>query len=83
MAEQEEEQEEAPESVSNKAVAYEQSEHEPSPVYVLGIVVLAAFAGASIRRRMRGGRRSVSVAPATITAMRTQRRVSSYSRRRS
>ncbi len=82
MAEREEEHEEAPESVSNKALAYEQSEHEPSPAYVLGIVVLAAFAGASIRRRMRGGRRSVSVAPATITSMRAQRRLSPRSRRR-
>ncbi len=72
-AEREEEHEEAPESVSNKAVAYRSSEHEPSPAYLLGIVVLAAFAGAGVRRRPRGGRRAAQVAPATLTAMRTER----------
>jgi hypothetical protein len=75
MAEREEEHQEAPESASNQAVAYVPTEHEPSPVFVLGIVTLAAFAGATIRRRMRGGRRTVSVAPATITTMRAQRRL--------
>ncbi len=80
-AEKEEEQEEAPESVSNKAVAYRSSEHEPSPVYLLGLVLLAAFAGASVRRRPRGGRRSVQVAPATVSAMRAQRRMEREQRR--
>lgn len=74
--EREEEQEEATESVGNQAVAYSAPEHEPSPVYALGIIVLAAFAGASMRRRPRRGRREVRVAPATISAMRSQRRVS-------
>jgi hypothetical protein len=72
--EKEEEKEEATESVSNKAVAYRASEHEPSPAYILGIVVLAAFAGATVRRRPRRGRRGVQVAPATISTMRSQRR---------
>jgi hypothetical protein len=74
-AEREEESEAAPESVSNEAVAYRAPEHEPSPVYLLGLVVLAAFAGASIRRRPRRGEREVRIAPATISTMRTQRRM--------
>ena len=75
-AQKEEEQEEAPDTVSNKALAYSAPEHEPSPVYILGIVLLAAFAGASVRRRPRRGRREVRVAPATISSMRAQRRMS-------
>ncbi len=72
-AEKEEEEEEAPESVSNKAVAYQPAEHEPVPLYLLGVVVLAAFAGASIRRRPRG-RREIEVARATVSSARRQRR---------
>ena len=76
MAEHEEEEESATESVSNQALAYRAPEHEPSPAYVLGIVLLAAFAGAStVRRRPRRGRREVRVAPATLTSMRAQRRL--------
>ena len=75
-AEKEEEHEEAPESVSNQAVAYRAHEHEPSPFYLLGIVVLAAFAGASLRGRPGRGRRGAQIAPATISTMRTQRRMS-------
>jgi hypothetical protein len=78
--EKEEEQEEAPESVSNKAVAYHASDHQPSPAYVLGIVVLAALAGASIRRPRRG-RREVRVAPATVSTIASQRRASRAARR--
>jgi hypothetical protein len=74
VAEHEEEPEEAPELVGNKAVAYKAPEQEPSPAFVLGIVLLAAFAGASVRRRGRSGRREVRVAPATLSAMRQQRR---------
>ncbi|HXB65507.1 MAG TPA: hypothetical protein VNV42_11605 [Solirubrobacteraceae bacterium] len=73
-AQKEEEEEEATESVSNQAVAYRAVEHEPSPAYILGVVALAAFAGASTRRRMRGGRRDMPIAPATLSTMRTQRR---------
>lgn len=80
MAEHEEEEEEATESVSNQALAYHTSEHEPSPVYILGVVLLAAFAGASIRGRPRRGRREVRVAPATLSGMRSQRRMSSRGR---
>jgi hypothetical protein len=72
--EREEEEESAPESVSNQALAYRVPEHEPTPAYILGIVVLAAFAGAGVRRRPRRGRRELRVAPATISAMRAQRR---------
>jgi hypothetical protein len=74
--EKEEKEEEATESVGNSAVAYRQSEHEPPPLYLLSFLVLAAFAGASVRRRPRQGRREARVAPATITAMSWQRRVS-------
>jgi hypothetical protein len=73
-AEKEEEQEEATEQVSNQAVAYRSAEHEPTPAYILGIIVLAAFAGASVRRRPRRGRRDARVAPATISAVRAQER---------
>ena len=74
-AEKEEEVEEAPESVSNKALAYHAPDHEPTPAYILGIVLLAAFAGASIGRRPRRGRRELPVALATISTQRSQRRM--------
>ena len=48
-AQKEEEREEATESVSNQALAYRQHEHEPAPAYLLGLILLAAFAGASTR----------------------------------
>jgi hypothetical protein len=83
MAEHEEEEEEATESVSNQALAYRASEHEPSPVYILGVVLLAAFAGAStVRRRPQRGRRGVKVAPATLTASHGQRLMSRDHRHR-
>jgi Photosynthesis system II assembly factor YCF48 len=75
VAEKEEEHEEAPESVSNKAVAYSAPDQEPSSAFVLGIVLLAAFAGAGVRRRGRSGRREIRVAPATLTTARQQRRL--------
>jgi hypothetical protein len=75
-AQKEEEEEEATESVSNQALAYRAPEHEPVPDYLLGIVALAAFAGASARRRPRRSRRELRVAPATISSMRSQRRAS-------
>jgi hypothetical protein len=79
-AQKEEDPEAAPESVSAEAVAYRQSEHEPAPVYLLGIIVLAAFAGASLRGRPRGSR-GVAIAPATISTLRSQRRLSRERRR--
>jgi hypothetical protein len=81
-AEREEEREAAPESVSNEAVAYRASEHEPVPAYLLGIIVLAAFAGASVRRRPRSGRRKIQIAPATISSIRNQRNISAPRKRR-
>jgi hypothetical protein len=72
-AQKEEEEEAAPESVDAAASAYHPSEHETPPVYLLGVVVLAAFAGASLRGR-RGPRRGIRVAPATITTSNAQRR---------
>jgi hypothetical protein len=77
VAEHQEEEEEATESVSNQAAAYHAPEHEPAPAYLLGIVVLAAFAGATAGRgRSRRGHREVRVAPATLNTMRSQRRIS-------
>jgi hypothetical protein len=75
VAEKEEEQEEAPESVSNQAAAYRPNEHELPAAYILGIIVLAAFAGASVCRPRRG-RREVKIAPATLSTSRSQRRMS-------
>jgi hypothetical protein len=82
VAEEEKEEEEAIESVSNSAAAYNPAEHEPLSEYVVGVVILAALAGASIRRRPRRGRRELQVAPATANAMRTQRRLAREARRR-
>jgi hypothetical protein len=79
VAEHEEEEEEATESVSNQAVAYRAQEHEPTPFYLLGIVLLAALAGASISRPRRG-RRELRVASATVTTTRSQERMTRDSR---
>ncbi len=79
--EREEEEESATESVSNQAVAYRETEHEPIAPFILGAMILAAFAGAAGRRRPRG-RREVRVAPATISSMRTQRALARERRRR-
>ncbi len=73
VAEHEEEDEEATESASAQAVAYTSTEHEPSSLYILGAVLLAALAGASVKRRPRRDRRELRVAPATLTTMRRQR----------
>jgi hypothetical protein len=62
VAQREEEQEEATESVRNQAVAYRASDYVPAPAYVIGLIVLAAAAGASARRRPRGGRRGAALA---------------------
>jgi hypothetical protein len=80
--EREEEEEGATESVGNQAVAYRAPEHEPSSGYILGVVLLAAFAGASIRRRPRRGGRGAQIAPATISTLRSQRRMEDRDRRR-
>jgi hypothetical protein len=80
-AEKEEEHEEATEQVSNQAVAYRADEHEPAPAYVLGIVLLAAFAGVSIKRRPRRRRRDVQLAPATISSRQVRERPQSRRRR--
>jgi hypothetical protein len=80
--EREEEEEEATESVGNNAVAYKPAEHEPTPLYILGAIALAAFAGASARRRPGRGRRDVRVAPATLSGSRAQQRIGDARRRR-
>jgi hypothetical protein len=74
-AQREEEEEEATESVSNQAMAYRTYEHEPAPPYLLGLLVLAAFAGASIGRRSRRRGTKLRIAPATVSSTRAQRRM--------
>ena len=74
-AQKEEEEEEATESVSNQAVAYRTHEHEPAPTYLIGLLVLAAFAGASTGRRSRRRGTKLRVAPATVSSTRAQRRM--------
>ncbi len=81
VAEKEEEEESATESASAQAVAYRSTDDEPATPYLLGILLLAGFAGASVRRPRRG-RRGVRVAPATISTMRAQRRMERRSRPR-
>jgi hypothetical protein len=80
VAEREEEEEEATESVSNQAVAYRASDSEPAPEYLLGLIVLAALAGVTLRRRPRRGRRDVHVAAATVSTSRQQRRTARHRR---
>jgi hypothetical protein len=77
----EEEEEEATESARANASAYSAPEQEPSAPYLLGLIVLAAFAGAVGSRRIGGGRRAVRVAPATLSTIRSQRRLSDIARR--
>jgi hypothetical protein len=74
-AEEKREEEEATESASAQATAYNAPEHEPMPAYILGAVLLAAFAGAATFRRPRRGRRELRVAPATLSTIRAQRRM--------
>ncbi len=81
-AQREEDSEQATESASAQAVAYSANEGEPAAPYLTGLILLAAFAGASIGRRARRGRRAPRVAPATISAIRSQRSNSSHIERR-
>jgi hypothetical protein len=76
------EEEEAIESASANASAYEPSEHEPIPEYLLGAVLLAAFAGAATLRRPGRGKRELQVAPATLSTLRAQRRMAKRTQRR-
>ncbi len=82
VAQREEESEEAPESVSNQAVAYAQHEHEPASLYLAGLLVIAAIAATAARSRPRRARREIRVAPATTNAARAQSRWADRPRRR-
>jgi hypothetical protein len=77
----EEDKEEATESARANASAYSVPEQEPVAPYLLGLIVLAAFAGAVGSRRIRGGRRAVRVAPATLSTIRSQRSLGDAARR--
>jgi hypothetical protein len=82
IAEEQREEEEAIESASAQSAAHDATEHEPLPLYVLGVAILAAFAGATAARgRPRRGRRELRVAAATLTAMRAQQRMARETRR--
>jgi hypothetical protein len=76
VAEKEEEQEEATESVSNQAVAYRAPDEGEEPLYLIGMLVIAAAAGVAIRRRPRRTRRGAEIAPATVVSAERQRRMS-------
>jgi hypothetical protein len=79
--EKEEEREAAPESVSNEAAAYRQSEHEPPVAFLLGLVTIAALAGVGVRARPgRRRRHRPEIAPSLLTT-RTQRRLTDISTR--
>lgn len=80
VTEEESEEEEATESASVQAAVYNAPEHEPMPEYVLGAVLLAAFAGAAGFRRPRHGRRELRVAPATLSTMRAQRQMGAHAK---
>ena len=71
----EEEDEEAVEHSRANAVAYDREEHEPVALYVMGLVLIAALAGASLRGRPRVGRREVRIAPATVSTRQRERRL--------
>ncbi len=65
--EEKREEEAAPES-SSAAVAYRYEEHAPTSVYLYGVVVLAAFAGATLRLGLRRRERGVAAAAVHIPA---------------
>jgi hypothetical protein len=57
--EEKREEEAAPES-SSAAVAYRFEEHMPTSVYLYGVIVLAAFAGATVRLGLRRRERGIA-----------------------
>lgn len=71
-AEREEESEHATESARASATAYSVAEHEPLAPYLIGLIVIAAAAGASLARHRRG-RDQVHPARATVSALSTRR----------
>jgi hypothetical protein len=78
----EDEDEHATEESSASAVAYTAHDEGLMPAAILGLVVLAAFAGASLPRRRRHGRRDAALAYATTRVERRQIRLAERRRRR-
>jgi hypothetical protein len=74
VAQHEEDVEEAPDSVSNAAVAYRARDYEPAPAYIIGILIIAAAAGAGARRRPRRGRRELGIVTVSSSQERRRRR---------
>lgn len=71
-AEKEEESEHATESARANATAYSVAEHEPLAPYLIGLIVIAAVAGASLARHRRG-RGQAHLARATASALTARR----------
>ncbi|HEY6887467.1 MAG TPA: hypothetical protein VI300_06800, partial [Solirubrobacter sp.] len=65
--EEKREEEAAPES-SSAASAYRFEEHMPTSVFLYGVIVLAAFAGATVRLGIRRRERGVAAAAVHIPA---------------
>ncbi len=78
----EDEDEHATEESSASAVAYTAHDEGLMPEAILGLVVLAAFAGASLPRRRRHGRRDAALAYATTRVERRQIRLAERRHRR-
>lgn len=81
VAQNEEEEEEATESVSNQATAYRESEFEPPSALIIGLLLIAALAGVGGVRGRRRRRGEPRVAVATISAMRRERLTTRAARR--
>jgi hypothetical protein len=74
VAQTEDEDEQATEQSSINAVAYRAHDEGLMPVAILGLLILAAFAGVSMPRRRRLGRRDAALAHATVRIDRQQGR---------
>jgi MYXO-CTERM domain-containing protein len=69
----EDEDEHATEQSSANAVAYRAPDEGAMPAAILGLVLLAAFAGATVLRRRRPGRHDAALAYATLRVERGPR----------
>jgi hypothetical protein len=71
--EEKREEEAAPEQ-SSAALAYRFEEHMPTSLFLYGVIVLAAFAGASLRLGIRRRERGIAAAAVHIPARDPYRR---------
>jgi hypothetical protein len=77
----EDEDEHATEQSSASATAYRAPDEGTMPVEILGLVLLAAFAGATVLRRRRPGRHDAALAYATLHVDRRRRGAAARRRR--